>query len=221
MCYEARLVTAHGSAAPVHGAAVCCNNACGTLFADCKWDGTDRWEIGEGQDCVDNISDLVAAIRHTERHAVTTIAGPDGEDMTIESGIKRRPPNNVHNVLSSMYSNLCRYTHLYSAACVRFRHERLAVTRLSHASAAGVPGMAPNQPYPRRRASCASGKQCCSTFMKRISCDTRIVLPCTGFAMFQVDVTLRNPFVTLFYGRLARICLGNRSQVSRLSFCVA
>ena len=124
---------------------------------------------------------------------VTTIVGPDGEDMTIESGIKRRPPQHVCDVLSSSYADIRRYTYLSASYDVRFRHERLAVTGLSHASAAGVPGMAPNQPYPRRRPSFASGKQCCSTFMKEISCDTRIVLPCTGFAMFQV---LRNQFVT-------------------------
>ena len=62
--------------------------------------------------------------------------------------------------------------------------------------------MAPNQPYPRRRPSFASGKQCCSTFMKEISCDTRIVLPCTGFAMFQV---LRNQFVTPCCRRLCAV----------------
>ena len=205
MCHWPGLVTAHGSAAPLRGPQQGSNSAIGALFADCKWDGTDRWEIGEGQDCVDNIGILVAAIRHTERHAVTTIVGPDGEDMDIESGIKRRPPHNVCGVLSSIYANLRRYTYHSAAAGVRFRHERLAVTGVSHASAAGVPRMAPIQLYPRRRSSFASGRQCCSTSMKENRCDARIVLPCTGFAMFQVHCHASKPVCHAF---LTAVCAG-------------
>ncbi len=147
------------------------------------------WEIGEGQDCLDNIGNLVAAIRHAERHAVTTIVGPDGEDMTIESGIKRRPAYNVCDVLSLIYTNLRRYTDLSAALHVRFRDDLLAVTRRSDAFAAGVPRMAPNPLYPRSRASFASGRRCCSLFLRVTCCGTRTVLPCTGSAMFQVEMS--------------------------------
>ncbi len=193
-------------------------HARGTCFADCKWDGTDRWEIGEGQDCLDNIGNLVAAIRHAERHAETTIVGPDGEDMTIESGIKRRPAYNVCDVLSLIYTNLRRYTDLSAALHVRFRDDLLAVTRRSHAFAAGVPRMAPNPLYPRSRASFASGRRCCSLFMRVTCCGTRTVLPCTGSAMFQVEMSR---FETRHAARRGCRAVSPAAQVYMWSCCVA
>jgi len=90
VCHEHTLVTGHRSAVGHDGAAAWLRPQNWHCFADCKFDDTDRWEIGEGQGCLDNVGDLVAAIRHVERHAETSYVGSTGREVLIQSGVVRR-----------------------------------------------------------------------------------------------------------------------------------
>lgn len=71
------------------------------IHPDWDCEGNDKWEIGEGQDIVENIDDLIDSIRNAEQRSHIDLPAEDGSIETFATGTQPPPHDMVRRILQA------------------------------------------------------------------------------------------------------------------------